>query len=44
MQIAKLGANLRAPALGHFEKLIKDLVENAFYNNASEVVRDGLQG
>ncbi|MFP1130911.1 type II toxin-antitoxin system ParD family antitoxin [Asticcacaulis sp. W401b] len=27
----------------HFEGLIKGLVENGRYNNASEVVRDGLR-
>lgn len=27
----------------HFEGLVKGLVENGRYNNASEVVRDGLR-
>lgn len=27
----------------HFESLVKGLVENGLYNNASEVVRDGLR-
>ncbi len=27
----------------HFEVLVKGLVENGRYNNASEVVRDGLR-
>jgi len=28
---------------GHFEGLVKGLVESGRYNNASEVVRDGLR-